>query len=234
MYNASLVIPIFNEESNIEYLFEELKNPEVYNLLQNIVYVDDCSSDHSLEILEGLAKTNSKIKIIKHKNNLGQSACILSAAEKLSVTCLVTIDGDGQNNPKDIPLLLSKYFLDEDLFLVGGIRAVRKDGIIKRISSRVANKIRKFILNDDCIDTGCSLKVFDRKLFLGFPFFNGIHRFLPALYKGYGKKTFFIDVDHRPRKYGLSKYGTIDRLFRGVRDMFIVVKILKKHNKTHD
>ena len=105
------------------------------------------------------------------------------------------------------------------------------DNALKIISSRVANYIRKNILNDDCNDTGCSLKVFEKKIFLEFPFFSGMHRFLPALFKGYGYKTNFIEVDHRKRLGGTSKYGTMDRLFRGIRDIFIVKKIIKNKNK---
>ena len=105
--------------------------------------------------------------------------------------------------------------------------------MIKIISSKIANKFRNLILKDDCLDTGCSLKVFDRNTFLKFPFFNGIHRFLPALFRGYGKKTFFIEVDHRSRIYGISKYGTFIRLIRGVRDLIKVVKIIKKFKRSN-
>ena len=103
--------------------------------------------------------------------------------------------------------------------------------MVKVLSSRVANYIRRSILKDNCSDTGCSLKVFDKKTFLKFPFFDGMHRFLPALFSGCGKKTFFIDVDHRPRKYGFSKYGTFGRAFRGIVDLIKVAKIIKKLNK---
>ena len=105
--------------------------------------------------------------------------------------------------------------------------------LIKILSSKIANKIRSYILNDDCVDTGCSLKVFDRNIFLSFPFFDGIHRFLPALFKGYNKNTFFINVDHRPRIHGNSKYGTFGRLVRGIRDLITVAKIIKKFRRDH-
>ena len=141
------------------------------------------------------------------------------------------MDGDGQNNPKDINKLIKLYFSDLNLSLVGGIRKKRRDTFVKIYSSKIANFVRSKILNDDCIDTGCSLKIFKKDVFLTFPFFNGIHRFLPALFKGYGKKTFFVDVDHRPRNIGISKYGTFDRLFKGVIDIFRVLIILYKYNK---
>ena len=109
--------------------------------------------------------------------------------------------------------MIQEYNKDKDLVLVGGIRLNRKDNFLKKISSKIANKIRMLILKDNCEDTGCSLKIFDKKIFLSFPLFDGIHRFLPALFTGYGKKTIFVDVDHRPRIYGYSKYGTFKRLF---------------------
>ena len=111
--------------------------------------------------------------------------------------------------------------------LIGGIRRNRKDNFTKIISSKIANSIRSRILNDECIDTGCALKIFDKKIFLSFPFFDGVHRFLPALFKGYGYETLFIDVNHRKRNHGISKYGTMNRLFAGIRDIIKVKKILK-------
>ena len=121
------------------------------------------------------------------------------------------------------------YILNNDIQLVGGIRINRQDNTIKIISSKIANYIRKMILKDNCKDTGCSLKVFNKKIFLTFPYFDGIHRFLPALFIGFGYKTFFIDVNHRKRKYGVSKYGTINRLFKGIRDLYKVKKIIKNN-----
>ena len=111
--------------------------------------------------------------------------------------------------------------------MVGGIRKKRKDNLLKIFSSRIANIIRKLILNDNCDDTGCSLKVFDKNVFMLFPFFDGMHRFLPALFIGHSKKTFFTNVDHRKRIYGKSKYGTFKRLFGGIRDIIKVKKILR-------
>ena len=116
---------------------------------------------------------------------------------------------------------------------MGGIRNKRKDSYIKKISSKIANYIRSNILNDHCSDTGCSLKIFDRDSYLEFPYFDGIHRFLPALFKGYWHKTKFINVDHRMRKYGKSKYGTFKRLLKGIIDLIKVVKIIKKFKRNN-
>ncbi len=231
--NFSIVIPVFNEELNIEVLIEE-----IFLSLQNnkynfeVILVNDASTDSSLEVISNLQKKFPNIlKVINNNQNSGQSYSITKGIKTALNDTIVTIDGDGQNNPKDIPVLLNKFFSDEFLFLVGGIRVKRKDNFIKIISSKIANSFRKALLNDDCDDTGCSLKVFDKKIFIEFPFFNGIHRFLPALFKGYGKKTFFIKVDHRKRKYGNSKYGTFARLFYGIKDLIRVAKIIKEFNK---
>ena len=196
MSKTTLIIPIYNEELNIKKLFEEIVLIDK-NIINNIIFIDDCSTDNSLEILEEISKDLSNVKILKHAKNMGQSKCLQTAIKYTENSIIITIDGDGQNNPKDIPKLLDAYLLHSDLFLVGGLRHNRKDNIIKIVSSKVANRVRSYILKDNCKDTGCSLKVFDRNTFLQLPFFDGIHRFLPALYKGYGKKTLFLNVDHR-------------------------------------
>ena len=227
MTNFSIVIPVFNEEKNIEKLIKEINlNLSEFDNFE-IIIVDDGSTDKSSLIIKDFKK-NFPIKLFENKKNLGQSYSIAIGIKKSRYKTIITLDGDGQNNPKDIPILIKKYFSSEDIYLIGGIRKKRRDRKIKIFSSIIANKVRSFILNDNCTDTGCSLKIFDRKTFLQFPFFDGIHRFLPALFKGYGRKTYFMDVDHRPRKYGVSKYGTMKRLFKGIRDLIKVVIILKK------
>ncbi len=230
MYSASLIIPIYNEEQNIENLFNEILINDIHKKVEYIVFVNDFSTDNSLKKLIRIKESYKNIKIIKHSKNLGQSSCILSGAKSISSETIITIDGDGQNNPKDINQLLKIYFENPDVYLVGGIRVNRKDSLIKIISSRIANKVRKFIFNDNCDDTGCSLKILDRRIFLNFPFFHGIHRFLPALFSGMKLKTIFIPVDHRPRKFGKSKYRTLSRLIFGIIDIYRVLVIIKKFN----
>lgn len=222
----SIIIPLFNEEKNIGNLIDEilysLKNYKNYE----IILVDDASTDKTLKIIKSF-KSNY-FKILTNSRNQGQSFSIYKGIKNSLNNIIITLDGDGQNDPEDIPNLLKKYISNDDIKLVGGIRRKRQDSIIKIISSRIANYVRSNILNDDCRDTGCSLKIFDREIFLKFPFFNGIHRFLPALFKGYGYKTIFINVNHRKREYGISKYGTFNRMFSGIRDIYKVHKILKK------
>jgi len=227
----SIVIPIFNEGLNISNLLTELNDAliSIKDISFEIIIVDDASTDDSLTILNDLKKKFTTIKIIKNKENYGQSKSIYNAILKAKYKTIVTLDGDGQNDPKDIDKLLSEYFNFDDLKLVGGLRVKRKDSLLKIVSSKIANKVRNFILKDNCKDTGCSLKVFDRNIFLTFPFFDGIHRFLPALYLGFGYKTKYISVSHRKRLYGTSKYGTLKRLMNGMLDIIKVKSIIKKN-----
>lgn len=226
--NFSIIIPVYNELNNIEKLFNEIRfslnNFDTYQ----IIFIDDGSTDDSQDILKDL-ENKKLIQLIKNKKNIGQSYSIYKGIKNAKYETIITLDGDGQNNPNDIPKLL-KMYNETNNKLIGGIRINRKDNYIKKISSIIANNIRSFILKDNCKDTGCSLKIFDKKIFLSFPYFDGLHRFLPALFKGYGYNTDFINVSHRQRNSGNSKYGTLDRLFKGVRDIFIVNSIIKKIN----
>lgn len=227
MKNVSLIIPIYNEEQNILQLYNEIKKSEAYTYLNEIIYINDKSTDSSEKIINKLILKDKKIRIINNIQNLGQSHSIYKGIKSSKNEIVATIDGDGQNDPKDLIKLILKYF-QSDNKLIGGIRTKRKDKLIKIISSLIANKIRKFILNDDCDDTGCSLKVFNKKIFLKFDFFNGLHRFLPALFKAFGHKCYFMTVNHRSRKFGNSNYGTFDRLFVGIYHIIRVKKIINK------
>ncbi len=224
--NFSIIIPCYNERDNIEGLVKEIKLSLKEYINYEIIIIDDGSTDNLSEIYASLKNNNKFLKIIYHNKNLGQSKSILSGIHSSKYNVIVTIDGDGQNNPSDIPKLLNLFFQNKEVSLVGGIRLKRKDSLIKRYSSLIANKFRSKILKDNCVDTGCSLKVFEKDIFLQFPFFDGIHRFLPALFIGFGRKTLYQNVDHRHRLKGLSKYGTFDRLLKGIRDLIKVKKLL--------
>ena len=228
MHKFSLVIPIYNEQKNIESLYNEIISSNSYDYLNNIIFVDDASIDNSLDILHKISNKNEIVTILQHDNNMGQSRSIKTALEFSNDEYIITIDGDGQNDPNDIIKLIKILEKYPNVSLVGGLRMNRKDNFIKKYTSTIANRIRIALLDDDCIDTGCSLKIFDKEIFLNFPFFNGIHRFLPALYKGSGYKCYFVNVNHRPRTQGKSNYGTLDRLFVGIKDIFKVKKILNK------
>tara|TARA_B100001250_G_scaffold105809_1_gene89244 strand:- start:2727 stop:3413 length:687 start_codon:yes stop_codon:yes gene_type:complete len=222
----SIVIPLFNEAENISNLIDEISiSLEKYDDYE-IILVNDFSTDKTTDIIN--TKKNKKIKLINNEKNYGQSYSIHKGIKSSFNEIIVTLDGDGQNDPTDIPNLLDIFLSKNKIELVGGLRMNRKDNLIKVLSSKVANYVRQLLLNDDCLDTGCSLKVFKKDIFLSFPYFDGMHRFLPALFKGYGHNTIFIEVNHRKRKYGISKYGTMNRLFKGIRDIIRIKKILKK------
>ena len=221
------MIPVYNEEKNIIKLINEIESVINYTNQYEIVIVNDCSTDNTFNILNKYKK-NKKFKILDNKSNKGQSFSIHHGIQHSSHDTIITIDGDGQNDSNDIKKLYDVFFTSENIKLVSGIRKNRKDTIIKIYSSKIANFFRDLILKDGCKDTGCALKVFDKKIFLTFPFFNGIHRFLPSLYVGFGYEVIYINVHHRKRLYGKSKYGTFKRLIHGVRDLIHVRRIIKK------
>lgn len=225
----SLIIPCFNEAPNIKKLFFEIEK-YLKDFEYEIIFINDASTDNSLETIKEV-KSEKNITILNNELNMGQSFSIYKGIKNAKYNNIITIDCDGQNNPKDIIKLINKYFNSPSYDLVGGLRLKRKDTLIKIISSRIANLIRSFILRDKCNDTGCSLKIFKRDIFLKYEFFDGIHRFIPALFSGLGKKTIFVEVDHRYREFGVSKYGTFKRALNGIFDIYRVLKIIRKVNK---
>ena len=233
--NLSIIVPIYNEIDNLPILIKEI-NQSILSINKlndyEIILIDDASNDGSIDYLISIC--NKRIIKLFNANNRGQSYSITKGIKKSKYTNIVTLDADLQNNPMDIKKLFDEYVLIKNLKLLGGIRNKRKDSLIKKFSSKLANLVRSRILNDNCTDTGCSLKIFDRDSFLEFPYFDGIHRFLPALFKGYGHKTKFINVDHRLRAYGISKYGTFRRLIKGILDLIKVVYIIKKFKRNRD
>lgn len=225
MKKISIIIPVYNESDSILKLIVETEKFLKSKIEYELIIVDDCSVDETVKILN---QSKKNIKLILNKTNVGQSKSLLNGIKNSSYDTIVTMDGDGQNNPNDI-FVMVKLFFENNCDLVSGIRLKRRDNLIKIISSRIANFVRSKYLNDGCKDTGCALKVFKKNIFLSFPFFDGIHRFLPALFKGYGYSVQFLEVDHRHRTAGVSKYGTFNRLFKGLKDMYYVKKILKKN-----
>ena len=231
MNSFSIIIPVLNEQHNIPLLYNEIIKNNVHNKINHIIFVDDFSNDLSVKNIKELINKDKKVKLIQNNKNFGQSYSISRGVNFCEDNTVITIDADLQNNTKDILKLIELYNKNEDIFLIGGLRLNRKDTFTKKITSRIANNIRQYILSDNCSDTGCALKVFDKDTFLKFPYFDGIHRFLPALFKGYGKKTLFIPVDHRLRIHGFSKYGTFKRLFKGILDLYKVYNLIKNSKK---
>jgi len=226
--NISIIIPVYNEELCILDLIHEINTVLEFQIAYEIIIVDDASTDSTnLKLKNYIDDSLQDIKLLKNSRNLGQSKSILNGIRNAKFNNIITIDGDGQNNPKDI-INLSNIYFNEDFDLVAGIRLKRRDNFVKIVSSRIANFVRAKYLKDGCKDTGCSLKIFKKNIFLNFQYFDGIHRFIPALFVGFKYKVFYCNVDHRSRKAGISKYGTISRLINGIKDMLHVKKILKK------
>lgn len=223
----SIIIPVYNELDNVESLYQEiagvLSTPD-YSF--EVIFVDDGSTDGTKERLNLLAKKHPFIRAICHKKNFGQSAALLSGARAAQYPWLITMDGDGQNDPADIPLLCQKLTSEKNVVL--GNRQKRDDNFLRRLSSRVGNGIRRGLLSDECPDTGCSLKLFSKEAFLTLPHFNHMHRFLPALFKRAGFQLVNVKVNHRPRKHGVSKYGVMNRLFVGIHDLIGMRWLLRR------
>ncbi|KTD07168.1 glycosyltransferase family 2 protein [Legionella jamestowniensis] len=225
--DVSIIIPVYNEVDNVEGLYKEIVAAlPSERFIYEIIFVDDGSTDGTTECLKALSQSYSNLKVVYHKKNFGQSAGLVSGARAAQYSMLVTLDGDGQNDPNDIPRLFEH--LHDSRTVVFGNRKKRDDNTLKKLSSRIGNGIRQRLLNDDCPDTGCSLKLFPRDAFLVLPHFNHLHRFLPALFKRAGFKLVNLPVNHRPRWHGVSKYGVMNRLFVGIHDLIGVRWLLKR------
>lgn len=223
---VSIIIPVYNEADNVELLHQEIVAALPEQFIYEIIFVDDGSTDGSIKQLKNLAQKYSNARVIFHKQNYGQSAALLSGAQAARYSMLVTLDGDGQNDPADIPHLFEQ--LQDSQTVVLGNRKKRDDNGLRKLSSFVGNEVRRRLLNDECRDTGCSLKLFPRDAFLALPHFNHLHRFLPALFKRAGFKLVNLPVNHRPRWHGVSKYGVMNRLFVGIHDLIGVRWLLKR------
>ncbi|MGB9690787.1 MAG: glycosyltransferase family 2 protein [Candidatus Sumerlaeaceae bacterium] len=213
----SVVVPCFNEEDNIEPLLRELetvlgKTGKPFE----IIYVDDCSTDHSLARLLAARRSRPFLRVVRHKRNLGESAAILSGYEVAHGAIVFSMDADLQNDPADIPQFLAAL---EQADAVCGVRAKREDSWSKRMSSRVANKVRGFLLKDEIHDAGCTYRAIRREALVQLIGFRGLHRFIPTILKYHGFRVVEISVNHRPRARGYSKYGIGNRLWVGILDL---------------
>lgn len=227
----SVVVPVRNEQDNLQGLIAEICAALNGVIDYEIIYVDDGSTDDTLSRLKPMRMQYPQLRIMHHAKSCGQSTAVRTGVKAASGDWVATLDGDGQNDPADIPKLLDALSkgLTDGVELVGGNRRKsRRDVWIKRISSVVANGIRSRLLADDTPDTGCGLKLFSRDAFLDLPYFDHMHRFLPALIKRRGGKILSVAVNHRPREHGNSNYGTIDRLLVGIVDLFGVAWLQRR------
>jgi len=231
--NVSVIVPVKNEAENVSTLFHEIQDVlmDQHDLDFEILYIDDGSTDQTPQILQDLATSNPSLRILRHASNCGQSTAVLTGVLHAAHDYIITLDGDGQNNPIDIPKMIqifAKARPDEKLGLVMGNRVNRQDSVIRKISSRIANAVRAGLLNDSTPDSGCGLKILPRSLFLRLPFFDHMHRFMPALVIRQGFTVQTIPITHRERQAGISKYGIHNRLWVGIVDLFGAMWLIRR------
>jgi dolichol-phosphate mannosyltransferase len=227
----SVVIPVCNEEENVPALVEKLS--AVLEGLRGgaeILFVDDGSTDTTLDLLRKAQQTHPQIRVVRFKRNQGQTAAMAAGFRLATGAAVVTLDGDLQNDPADIPRLVEML---KDWDVVCGVRARRQDGAWKRFSSRIANGYRNWMTGDDIIDTGCTLRAYRREAVANLELYNGMHRFLPTLLKMRGCRVTQVPVGHHPRVAGKTKYGTWGRLTKGLGDVR-TVRWMKENRIAYD
>ncbi|MFC5570432.1 glycosyltransferase family 2 protein [Lysobacter yangpyeongensis] len=229
----SVVVPVFNERDNVPPLVQEIVAALRGVVPFEIVYVDDHSRDDTLAVLQGLKAQVPELRVLHHVSQSGQSTAIRTGVKAARGTWIATLDGDGQNDPADIPRLIAKRGEQPgEVKLFAGWRVNRQDTGSKRWASKWANKIRARMLRDDTPDTGCGIKLFERAAFLDLPYFDHMHRYLPALMQRAGWKTVSVPVNHRARTTGVSKYNNLNRALVGIRDLRGVAWLITRSKRT--
>ncbi len=230
---VSIVVPVRNEADNIAPLIAEIGAALDGRWNYEIIYVNDGSTDATAERLKAVMQERNNLRQLKHAVSTGQSAAVRSGVRAARGAIVATLDGDGQNNPAFLPALISAIEQGgERTGLAAGQRIGRKDTGFKKIQSRIANGVRNAILRDGTRDTGCGLKAFRRDVFLALPYFDGLHRFLPALVRREGYDIVYVDVIDRPRHAGVSNYGFFDRLWIGIMDLAGVWWLIRRKKPT--
>jgi dolichol-phosphate mannosyltransferase len=230
---VSIVVPVRNEAENIAPVIAEIAAALDGRWRYEIIYVNDGSTDATGERLAAVMESRPNLRQIRHATSGGQSAAVRSGVRAARGAIVATLDGDGQNNPAFLPALVSAIEQGgERTGLAAGQRVGRKDTGFKKIQSRVANTVRNAILHDGTRDTGCGLKAFRRDVFLALPYFDGLHRFLPALVRREGYDIVYVDVVDRPRHSGVSNYGFFDRLWIGIMDLAGVWWLIRRKKPT--
>ncbi|MEO6625034.1 MAG: glycosyltransferase family 2 protein [Burkholderiaceae bacterium] len=228
-----MVVPVHNESANVLPLLREIEAALGGVVPFEVVFVDDCSSDDTVTVLRDFAASHAWLVVVRHLNNCGQSTAVRTGVREAGAPAIATLDGDGQNDPADIPALLQRWREarqpdPQRPVLIAGWRARRQDTWARRMSSRIANGVRSRLLGDSTPDTGCGLKVFGRADFLALPYFDHMHRFLPALMRRAGGQVESVHVAHRPREHGKSHYGIHNRLWVGLVDMLGVIWLQRR------
>ena len=229
----SVVVPMHNEAGNAGALVAEIA-AALDGRAYEMIMVDDASTDDTRAVLAALKADFPALRVVSHRLNAGQSRAIRTGVRAARGRVIGTLDGDGQNDPADLPTLyraLTRADAPADLAMVMGRRASRKDTAWKRFGSRFANSIRKRLLHDDCDDAGCGTKVIKRDAFLSLPYFDHMHRYMPALVKAEGFGVEFMDVNHRERMTGRSKYTNFGRLWAALSDLRGVTWLIRRRRK---
>jgi glycosyltransferase involved in cell wall biosynthesis len=230
---VSIVVPVRNEAENVAPLVAEIISALDGRWVYEIIYVNDGSTDATADRLAALMKQHRQLRQLKHAVSSGQSAAVRSGVRAARGAIVATLDGDGQNDPVFLPDLISAIENGGDrVGLAAGQRIGRKATGFKKIQSRIANGVRNAILCDGTRDTGCGLKAFRREVFLALPYFDGLHRFLPALVRREGYEIAYVDVIDRPRRSGVSNYGFFDRLWIGIMDLAGVWWLIRRKKST--
>jgi len=233
MPEVSVVVPVFNEQDNIPPLLAEIAAALRGHADFEIVYVDDASKDDSLGVLTRAKAQFPELRVIRHVSQSGQSTAIRNGVKAARGTWIATLDGDGQNDPADIPKLIAmRNESAQAIKLFAGWRVNRKDSGSKRWASKWANAIRSRLLRDDTPDTGCGIKLFERAAFLDLPYFDHMHRYLPALMQRAGWQVRSVPVNHRSRSTGVSKYNNLNRALVGITDLRGVGWLIKRSKRT--
>ena len=229
----SVVVPVFNERDNVAPLVGEITAALRGRVDFEIVYVDDDSRDDTLQVLRSLKAANPELRVLHHVSQSGQSTAVRTGVKAARGPWIATLDGDGQNDPADIPkLLAARDAAAPGVKLFAGWRVNRQDSGSKRWASRWANRIRARMLRDDTPDTGCGIKLFDRAVFLDLPYIDHMHRDLPALVQRAGWQSTSVPVAHRPRTAGVSKYNNLGRALVGIRDLLGVSWLIARSRRT--
>ena len=227
--DLSIVIPVRNEAANIGPLVGEIRAALEGRLDYEVIVVDDGSTDRTAETLRGLKSGFARLRLLRHARRSGQSAAIRSGVKAARSAWIATLDGDGQNDPADIPRLWELVRSTPNAHvMIAGMRQKRRDSVVKRLASRIANRVRANLLDDGTPDTGCGLKLFPRTLYLDLPFFDHNHRFLPALMLRQGARVQSVAVNHRLRGGGVSNYRVFDRLWVGIVDLIGVLWLKRR------
>jgi dolichol-phosphate mannosyltransferase len=230
---VSIVVPVRNEAENVAPLIAEIAAALDGRWNYEIIYVNDGSTDATAARLAAIMQQRANLRQVSHARSAGQSAAVRSGVRVARGAIVATLDGDGQNNPAFLPDLISAIETGgERVGLAAGQRVGRQDTGFKKMQSRIANRVRNAILRDGTRDTGCGLKAFRREVFLMMPYFDGLHRFLPALVRREGYEIAYVDVIDRPRHSGVSNYGFFDRLWIGIMDLAGVWWLIRRKKPT--